>query len=115
MTRLIDISPSIDESLAVWPGDVRYRREVSLSIAAGDPLELSSLESTFHLGAHADAPSHYVPDGPGIGERSLDYYYGRCQVIEVTGTSGERILPANLAEPIGATRVLLKTGSIPSR
>ena len=28
MTRIIDISPPIHEGIAVWPGDVPYRRKV---------------------------------------------------------------------------------------
>ena len=30
--KIIDISPLINADLAVWPGDVAYRRNVNLSI-----------------------------------------------------------------------------------
>jgi len=113
MARLIDISPAVTEDLAVWPGDIPYRRDTSSSLDAGDHLELSSIRTTVHLGAHADAPSHYVKGGQGIGERSLDYYYGPCQVLQVRTDPGQRILPGDLSGAIQVPRLLLKTGSYP--
>jgi arylformamidase len=113
MVRILDISPPIDDGIAVWPGDVSYRREVSLKLEAGDNLELSSIRTSVHVGAHADAPSHYVQGGQGIGERSLDYYYGPCQVMVPAPPAGERIHPADLPGPIQAPRLLLKTSSYP--
>ncbi len=111
--RLIDISPLVSPATAVWPGDVPFRRDVALSIDGGDHLELSSITSTVHVGAHADAPSHYLGGGQTIGERDLSYYYGPCQVVEVALPRGDRILPEHLPGPIAAPRVLFKTGSFP--
>ncbi|GMV42272.1 MAG: kynurenine formamidase [Myxococcales bacterium] len=112
---IIDISPVVSPRIAVWPGDVAFRRTVALSIAAGDNLELSSVETTLHVGAHADAPSHYLLGAPGIGERSLDLYVGPCQVIAVDVPRGERIRPNHLPRGLRITspRVLFKTGSFP--
>ena len=59
MPKIYDISPFIVESLAVWPGDTPPRREILLDLARGDSVTLSTLHATVHLGAHADAPSHY--------------------------------------------------------
>jgi arylformamidase len=113
MSRLIDISPPIDSKIAVWPGDVPYSRKVTCSIADGANLDLSSHTTTVHLGAHADAPSHYVAGGADIASRDLSLYYGPCQVFEVDVPRGERVLPKHLAGPINAPRVLIKTGSFP--
>ena len=71
---LIDISPLISEEMAVFPGDIRFKRNVSLSFDKGDHLELSSVTSTLHIGSHADAPIHYHKDGEGIDSRDLDIY-----------------------------------------
>jgi arylformamidase len=38
-----------------------------------------------HVGAHADAPLHYAPDGASIGEVDLDPYLGPCRVIHAIG------------------------------
>lgn len=111
--RLIDISPTISERLGVWPGDVAFSREESLAIARGDNIGLSAIRGTVHLGAHADAPIHYVADGQGIEARPLVRYFGRCQVIEVAVDRGARIAPEQLQVPIDAPRVLFRTGTFP--
>ncbi len=107
-----DISPPVCEELAVFPGDTRYRRQVLMGFEAGDHLALSSITSTVHIGAHADAPSHYVPGGVSIDARDPNLYIGACQVLHVTLARGERILPEHLAgKAIAAPRVLFRTGS----
>lgn len=113
MNRILDISPLVSERLGVFPGDVPYAREVSLCIERGDNLDLSAVHSTLHLGAHADAPSHYARGGAGIDRRPLDLYYGPCQVIEVAAARGSRLEPGDLPDDVVAARVLFKTGTFP--
>ena len=111
--RLIDISPVIDESIAVWPGDVPFQRTVSLDMSAGANLTLSDMRTTVHVGAHADAPSHYHASGEDIASRSLDYYIGACTVIHVADCIGRRIYPADIGNRAVDRRVLLRTGTFP--
>lgn len=109
-----DISPEVSEQTAVFPGDAVYCREVVMDFARGDNLTLSKISTTVHMGAHVDAPSHYIARGKGIDSRKLDYYLGDCQVITVRIPRGQRILPEHLkGEPIKANRVIFKTGSFP--
>lgn len=110
---MIDISPVISPRLAVWPGDVAFRRDVAYDTDQGDHMTLSAIHGTVHLGAHVDAPNHYAPKAPGIGERSLDYYFGPCQVITVDVGRGKRIKPEDLTATITAPRILFRTGSFP--
>lgn len=110
---LYDISPLISSRLQVWPGDTPPRREVLCDLKRGDPITLSTLHATVHLGAHADAPSHYGPDAPAIHARGLDYYLGPCQVIRVPAPRGAAILPDAIKPPIIAPRVLLATETFP--
>lgn len=113
--KIIDISPIVSHQLAVWPGDTPYQREVLMDTDRGDHLGLSKITTTLHLGAHTDAPNHYASQTTGIGERSLYYYYGSCQVISVEVAPGERILPKHLGrKEIVAPRVLFKTLSFPN-
>ena len=111
-SKLIDISPMISDEIAVFPGDVTFKRDVSLSFSEGNNIELSSITTTLHLGAHADAPSHYNKEGIDISSRDLDLYYGPCQVIEVKIEAGCRI---NLGDfdikSVTEPRVLFKTNS----
>lgn len=110
---IFDITPPISDRLQVWPGDVPPRRQVLLDMQRGDNITLSSLTSTVHLGAHADAPSHYGADAPAIDLRSLDYYLGRCQVMRVAAARRSRIGPDDLPHPVTAERLLLATGTYP--
>jgi arylformamidase len=108
-TRIIDISPLVTERIGVFPGDLPYRRTTSLEIAKGDNIDLSSVHTTLHLGAHADAPSHFVRGGAGIDARPLDLYFGPCQVVQVSVARGARIRPEDIDIAIEAPRVLFRT------
>ncbi len=110
---LYDLTPPITEHLRVWPGDTPPHREVLLNMRRGDEITLSTLHATVHLGAHADAPSHYGLDAPAIDARALDFYLGRCQVIRVPAPRGGQVTSADVRVPITAPRVLLATGTYP--
>ncbi len=112
--KLIDISPLISSETAIFPGDTPFQRAESMNFDKGDHLELSSITTTVHIGAHADAPSHYHTDGQSIDSRDLSYYYGPCQVIEVQLEPDLRILPEHIQHhTINSERVLFKTNSFP--
>jgi len=110
---IYDITPPITASLAVWPGDTPPSREVLCDMQRGDSVTLSTLRATVHLGAHADAPSHYGLAGPSIDERALEYYIGPCQVMRVSAARNSRVSLDDLVGPIQAPRVLLVTGTFP--
>lgn len=109
---IYDISPLISKDLAVFPGDRAFQRDVSLDFAKGDHLTLSAMASTLHLGAHADAPSHYHPKGQSIDQCPLETYLGLCQVIDVVGQSGEIRSDHLRGIEVLAPRILFKTNSI---
>lgn len=111
---LIDISPPVTSRIQVWPGDTPPAREVLLDMKRGDNITLSTLRSTVHLGAHADAPSHYGAGAPAIDERSLDYYLGECQVMRVSVPRHTRITLEMLPTPVTSPRLLLATGTFPN-
>src|SRR5262245_59686430 len=95
---IYDLSPPISSSLKVFPGDTPPSREVLLDMKAGAHLTLSSLHATVHLGAHADAPSHYGKDAPSIEARPLDLYFGPAQVVRVAAGRGATVRPADLGK-----------------
>ena len=113
MSLIHDISPLLSPRIAVWPGDVGFSREVSLAIDGGDNIDLSAIRTTVHLGAHTDAPNHYLRGGEGIAARDLDLYFGPCQVITATVGRGERVRPGDFEADIQAQRVLFRTDSYP--
>jgi len=125
-TSPMDISPALDAEIAVWPEDVAFRRSLSTEIGTiglpGSPaweLCVSSIQTTLHVGAHADAPNHFTPTGVGIDRVPLGPYRGPCQVIEIDKPRGSLIVPDDIpAESLSgrvprAPRVLFKTGSYP--
>jgi arylformamidase len=113
--KVFDITPEIDEKLAVFPGDVPFSRNISMDFKSDDHLLLSSIKTTLHLGAHADSSSHYHAEGMGIEQRPLTVYFGKAQVISIGLRAGERISLRDLDDvEIKAERVLFKTNSFPN-
>lgn len=111
---LYDISPKLTPRTAVFPGDTPLSQDVLLSFKNGQHLMLSAFKGTVHLGAHADAPCHYSPDGEDISQRELRRYLGLCQVVSVTLPKPGRILREHLsAVNFTAPRVLFRTNSFP--
>lgn len=110
---LYDISPLVSSRLAVWPGDTPLSREIIQDMKRGDSLTLSTIRATVHLGAHADAPSHYRRDAPAIHERKLDYYLGPCQVLHTGAAPGTVIAPDAITGAIRAPRLLIATDTYP--
>lgn len=118
VATLIDISPPIGERTEVFPGDTRLTRQVLLDLARGDPITLSTLHSTVHVGAHADAPSHYGRDGRTIERMELERYLGPCVVVEAKIGRGERVDVRDLVggiEAVNEPRVLIRTGAQPDK
>lgn len=56
-----------------WLKHVPFRRVGSMEIT-----------STLHVGTHLDAPRHFVTNGKGIGEISLDFLVGPACVVDLT-------------------------------
>lgn len=113
---LIDISPIVDAEIDVWPGDTPFAQTFNARMSDGANLTLSDVRTSLHVGAHADAPSHYVDDGDDIASRRLDLYLGPCVVIHVDIARGERITPDHICDKIdgvSAPRVLFRTGTFP--
>lgn len=111
--RLFDISPVIDDTLAVFPGDTPPTREVLLDMARGDNLTLSTLRSTVHVGAHVDAPSHYGVDAPTMEQVDPHRFIGPCRVVSVDVTPGDHVPASALPTDLDEERVVLRTGSYP--
>src|SRR5262249_23691378 len=87
--------------------------EVLLDMARGDNITLSTLHASVHLGAHADAPSHYGHPAPAIDEHPLDLYVGPCQLIRLPVPPRTRLTSAHLTGPIRAPPLLFATGTFP--
>ncbi len=113
--KIYDLSPSLNEKIAVWPGDVPFLRDVSLDTNLGSHLTLSSVRTTLHVGTHTDGPNHFLGKRRGIDLAPLELYLGECQVISVIVEAGGTILPEHFTlVAMRAKRILFRTRSFPN-
>jgi arylformamidase len=80
-SKLWDISPPVDATSPVFPGDTPFTLAWAARVGPGCPVNVSTLTLSPHTGAHADAPLHYGDEGAAIGAVALEPYLGRCRVI----------------------------------
>ena len=111
MSRIYDISESIDESTAVWPGDSPFSRDWVMRMDEGASCNVSTIRMSTHLGSHSDAPMHFLPGARSIDEVPLEKYLGPCRVIEVEPIGEPATVPVVtlLEECRGIKRVLFRT------
>ncbi len=107
---LWDISPPISTASPVFPGDTPYSQRWSARLSADCPVNVSAITLSPHVGAHADAPLHYSPDGLPVGQLALEPFLGPCRVIHVLG-SHPLITVADLAPYMhqAPSRILVRT------
>jgi arylformamidase len=113
-SNLIDISPPVDPASPVWPGDVPFSSHTHWPMSADSPVAVASFTTTGHVGAHADAPAHFVADGATAGQLPLDTYLGPCQVIDCSAGSRRAIVTldevrASVGDTPVAPRLLIRT------
>ncbi|MDP3322586.1 MAG: arylformamidase [Hydrogenophaga sp.] len=99
MKKLWDISPPVNASTPVFPGDTAYAQQWVACIDPGCPVNVSAITLSPHVGAHADAPLHYDPSGVAIGAVELDPFLGPCRVIHAIGC-GPLVRPEHLAHAL---------------
>ncbi|RZJ09027.1 MAG: kynurenine formamidase, partial [Haliea sp.] len=85
MQRIWDISPPVQPGAPVFPGDTPYAQDWAARIGPGCPVNVSTITLSPHVGAHADAPLHYDPQGQAIGTLDLTPFLGPCRVIHAIG------------------------------
>jgi arylformamidase len=117
--KLWDISRTLSNDLAEWPGDEPCHFRLTREKTKGASVNLGAISMSVHNGTHADARFHFDPDGESIEKASLQTYLGRATVVDLWQVfldSKEKHLitiddlrPS--AEAIAATsRILVKTG-----
>lgn len=82
--RIIDLSPRVEAGSPVWPGDTPFALEANWSISDGASVNVGTVRSTTHVGAHIDAPSHVVEGAGSIEHTDLDACVGLALVIDVS-------------------------------
>jgi len=117
--KLWDISRTLSNDLAEWPGDEPCRFRLTREKTKGASVNLGAISMSLHNGTHADARFHFDADGESIEKASLQTYLGRATVVDLWQAfldSKEKHLITiedlrPFAEAIAATsRILVKTG-----
>ncbi len=107
---LYDISPTVDPRSPLFPGDKPYALRWTARIAQGSSVNLSAMELSPHVGAHADAPLHYADGAASIDGVDLEPYLGPCRVVHAIDCGAlvgvEHLLRAGPCLP---ARVLVRT------
>jgi arylformamidase len=116
--KIWDISRTLTNDFAEWPGDKPFRFRLNNEIAKGGTVNLGSIAMSVHNGTHADARFHFDTHGDSIDKVPLEVYVGGATVVDLAQTfsqskdkhliTREDIRP--YAEQIAATsRLLVKT------
>lgn len=106
---VIDISRSVSETTAVWPGDRPVEQGETAQIAAGDSVNVGHLSLSLHTATHVDAPYHVSEEGGRTQSLPLEAFVGPVRVVEVE--SDERISPRHVPDALETSRLLFKTKS----
>src|SRR5947199_9187176 len=82
--KIYDISRSLFNGLAPWPGDTAFRFELKWKMAEGASVNVGAVEMGVHNGTHADAPFHFTVNGSSIEKMPLETYMGDAVVVDLT-------------------------------
>jgi len=117
--KIWDISRTLSNDFAEWPGDEPFDYRLTNEITKGASVNLGAITMSVHNGTHADARFHFDTNAESIEKVPLDTYLGRATVVDLSQTfsqSSEKHLITREdlrphAEDIAATsRLLVKTG-----
>jgi arylformamidase len=116
--KVWDISRTLSNDFAEWPGDEPFHYRLTKEIAKGATVNLGAVRMSVHNGTHADARFHFDSKGASIEKAPLEVYLGRATVVDLAQSFSQSrekhlITLEDLrlhAEDIAATsRLLVKT------
>lgn len=93
--EILDISQSVSEETACFPGDVSFSKAITLTYEQSNVVNLTAITMSPHVGTHADAPSHICGDlndrSQMAGALPLIPYVGECVVLNLAPMKGGAI------------------------
>lgn len=106
--KIIDITRTLQEA-PVYYKDEPASFELVESMENGNECNVSRITAGVHLGTHADAFSHYMPEGASIDKMPLENYCGKCRVLTVPSDTLVKLsdIKGRLA---GSERLVLRSG-----
>jgi arylformamidase len=113
--EIYDISQTLCEGMAVWPGDPEFRLRRIMQICDGRSSNVSAVDMGVHAGTHIDAPLHLDNSGSDIGRMPIRHFMGPARVLSLYAGECIRAADLSMLDWRGVERVLFKTraGSLP--
>ncbi len=107
-----DISMTVSPDMLYWPGTTVPGVEWEMLMSRGHIGDVSRWTLGAHNGTHLDAPSHFLPDAPGLDSVPLESLVGPAMVVELPD-SVLSIRPEDLpwTEIASAERLLFQTSN----
>src|SRR6266511_3500502 len=81
--KIWDISRTLSDDLAEWPGDEPFHFRLTKTLAEGQSVNLGAISMSVHNGTHADAQFHFDEKGESIEKAPLEIYLGRAIVVDL--------------------------------
>ena len=115
--KILDISRTLADDLAPWPGDAGFRFKLNGEIPEGSSVNVGMISMSLHNGSHADARFHFEQDGWTMEQAQLETYVGPAVVADLSQKYGGDAMPQMTADDLApwadelrkAPRLLLKT------
>ena len=106
--KIYDISRGLQDA-PLYPGSEAALVQRISSMEDGAMYNESTVTAGSHHGTHADAFSHFLPNGAAIDAMPLENYCGTCRVISV---EAEELIRADRLKGRfgGVSRIVLRTG-----
>lgn len=81
---IIDISVTLRQGLACWPGEEHWLLEPTQRMAEGGSCNLSRVAMSLHTGTHVDAPWHFGESDRTVESIPLDKLVLKARVLDLT-------------------------------
>lgn len=112
-SRFIDLTHPLFNGSPSWPGDPGITTAPHCTYEK-DGCRVTRVSMGTHQGTHVDAPAHFLKDGVGIDNMSLDGFCGPSRLLRIPKAGGESIdvadfLPFEAFLTAGA-RIIVHTG-----
>src|SRR5205823_15013733 len=115
--KIWDISRTLSDDLAPWPGDTRFHFELTARLGENAVVNVGAIRMSVHNGSHADAQFHFQKDGSPIDQVALETYIGPATVVDLTSHFRNSSQELITVEQLGRTaydihrssRLLVKT------
>jgi len=104
-----DISQTLREGIAAWPGDPEFRVRWIQRTQDGKDSNVSAIDLSTHTGTHVDAPLHLADSAIDIAHIPVQRFIGPARVFSIPGAECIRAADLSILDWRGVERALFKT------